>query len=432
METILGDLVNGLSNLCERMVLVLDDFHLIKEGQVHQDLTYLIDHLPLTSGGLHLVIASRMDLPWPLARWRARGELNELRSADLRFTYDETFQFLKKSTQSKLSSQEIAVVQDRTEGWIAGLQMAAVSLQGWWKSDGAQGVSRFIESFSGSHRFILDYLMEEVISQQPPEVQDFLQRTSILEQLTIPLCNELTGRQDSGMMLQAAERANLFLIPLDDERRWYRYHHLFAELLRRWLKHDQPTLVCELHQRASRWYAGNHRYSEAISHALESGDHLLVNELVSGNVLAMIERVELSAVLRQFEQMPVYELEAKPWLGVAYAWTKAYVDPSDELDWGLGQIESGLLTAENTAERLHLTSHLDAIRAYGSWVKGRAQDAIMYASRSLERLPEDDWMARCHVLNIEGLAHQYLLDLDRAASSFEAAVAAGQKNGQIL
>ncbi|MBN1666821.1 MAG: AAA family ATPase [Anaerolineales bacterium] len=430
IEAVLASLVNGLSSIEERVVLVLDDFHVITEVQIQQDLTYFIDHLPLSTVGLHLVIASRMDPPWPLARWRARGELNELRSANLRFTDDEAFQFFQKSMPLKLSSQEIAALQDRTEGWIAGLQMASVSMQGRWRTQGEKGVTHFIASFTGSHRFILDYLMEEVFSQQPQEMQDFLQQTSILERLSASLCDQVTGQQDSQTMLPAVERANLFLMPLDDERRWYRYHHLFAELLRKALKQNRPDLVSTLHQRASQWYADHLMLSEAIGHALDSGDYLLVNELASGNVLAMLERAGLSGVLRHFERIPAFEIEAKPWLGVAYAWTKAYVDPSETLEGELAQIELGFVKMEDGVIKKRLASHLDAIRAYVAWVKGRAQQALRYASQSLANLPEDDWVTRCHILNIEGLAYQYGLDINQAVQSFEAAIAAGHNTGR--
>ena len=431
MEMLLATLVNDLSILDEEAVLVLDDLHIITESQIHQDLIFLIEHLPLSTGSLHLVVASRMDPPWPMARWRARNELTELRASDLRFSYEEIFQFLYQTLQFKLSSQDVTALQARTEGWIAGLQMAAVTMQGRLKAQGSQGVSRFIESFTGSNRFILDYLMEEVVSQQPIEVRDFLQDTSILEQLTAPLCDALMGKQDSQMILDQMEQANLFLIPLDEERHWYRYHHLFAELLRKRLKQSQPEHITELNLRASQWYAENNFLSEAISHALDAGDIWRVNEYISGNALVMVDHVELLDVLSHFEQIPEVQICSKPWLCVAYAWVKAYVDPSGDMDRILLRAMESVGGVEGALERQYLTSHLDAVWAYEAWVKGRADLALNFIHTASENLAEDDWITRAHLLNIEGLALQYLDYLPEATQSFEAAIAAGKKCGRL-
>jgi len=431
MEMLLAHLLNDLYQLKERVVLVLDDLHAITENQIQQDLVFLIDHLPQSASGLHLVVASRMDPPWPLARWRVRAELNELRPADLRFSSAETAQFLNQVLRLRLSSQDIAALQNRTEGWIAGLQMAALSMQGRLKAQGSQGVSYFIETFTGSNRFILDYLMEEVISQQPAEIRDFLHQTSILEQLTAPLCDALLGRQDSQAILDQVEQANLFLIPLDDERQWYRYHHLFVELLHKRLKHTRPDHIVELHQRASEWYAENNFLAEAISHALEAGDVLRVNEFVSGNALAMVEHAELLDVLQHFEELSEGQICSKPWLCVAYAWVKAYVDPSGGVERILKHAEQAMTGVENTVERQHLASHLDAVRAYVAWVKGESDLALKFTHTALENLPEDDWITRSHLMNIEGLALQYLDDLPAAVHSFEAAVSAGQRTERL-
>jgi LuxR family maltose regulon positive regulatory protein len=430
MDLLLANLVNAFSALDERAVLVLDDLHVITEGQIHRDLAFLIDHLPLSANGLRLVVASRMDPPWPLARWRARGELNELRPANLRFSHAETVQFLNQALPLQLSSQDVTALQDRTEGWIAGLQMAVVSLQGRLKAQGSQGISHFIETFTGSNRFVLDYLMEEVISQQPAEMRDFLHQTAILEQLTAPLCEALTGRHDSQALLEQVEHANLFLIPLDDERQWYRYHHLFTELLRKRLKQIQPEQIALLHQRASEWYAGQGILTEAISHALSAGDVIRVNEFISGNALAMVDQGELYDVLRQFEELPEAQFLSKPWLCVAYAWVKAYLSPSQGMEQILQRAEHCAESVENTFERQHLSSHLAAIRAYVAWVKGDADMALEFVRQALETLPGDDWVTRTHLLNIEGLAFQNRGDLQAAARSFEAAIRSGQKTAR--
>jgi LuxR family transcriptional regulator, maltose regulon positive regulatory protein len=425
-EVELIKLVNSLSGLEERVIMVLDDVHNITETQIHQDLVFLIDHLKRSIGGLHLVVAGRMDPPWPLARWRARGELSEFHAADLRFDFDETARFFHQYLQTKLSSQDIATLQDRTEGWIAGLQMAAVSMQGRLTAQGPQGVSRFIESFSGSNRFILDYLMDEVILQQPAEIHDFLFATSILEQFTAPLCNELTERQDSQTILEQLERAHLFLIPLDDERQWYRYHYLFAELLRKWLKQRQPARIAGLHERASMWYAENNMLSQAILHALDAGNAALVNRYTSANVLGVVEHTELLDMLRHFEELPDQQIVENPWLGVPYALVKAFVNPSGDVERILQKSEQGLVYLENTAFKQRLISSLDGIRAYVAWLKGEADLALRFVHRAMDNLPKNDRMTHAQLLNLEGLAYQLQLKLPEAIQSFEAALLAGQ------
>jgi LuxR family maltose regulon positive regulatory protein len=426
MEVELIKLVNSFSGIEERVIMVLDDMSNITETQIHQDLIFLIDHLERSTGGLHLVVAGRMEPPWPLARWRVRGELSEFHAVDLRFDYDETVQFFHQYLQTKLSSQDIATLQDRTEGWIAGLQMAAVSMQGRLTTQGPQGVSLFIESFSGSNRFILDYLMDEVINQQPAEVQDFLFVTSILEQFTAPLCNALVDRQDSQTILEQLERAHLFLIPLDDERQWYRYHHLFAELLRKWLKQRQPARVAGLHQRASMWYAENNMLSQAIRHALDAGDVDLVNRYTSANVLGVVEHTELLDMLRHFEELPDRQIVENPWLGVPYALVKAFVNPSGDVEHILQKSEQGLANLENDFDKQRLISYLDGIRAYLAWLKGDADQTLRFVHRAMDHLPENDPFTLANLLNIEGLAYGYLLKYPEAVQSFESALLTGK------
>ncbi|HET7637822.1 MAG TPA: AAA family ATPase, partial [Ktedonobacteraceae bacterium] len=245
IETILTVWINDLAALPhEKVVLILDDYHLITAPSIHQSVTYLVDHLPHQ---LHLVMATRADPPLPLARLRTRGHLTEIRAADLRFTSLETTTFLTRMLGMHLSGEDIAALEARTEGWIAGLQLAALSMQG------RKDISAFLKAFTGSQRYIIDYLAEEVLARQPEPVQTFLLQTAILERLQGSLCEAVIGEhggEASGQaMLEQLEQANLFLVPLDDERRWYRYHQLFAEALRHRLQRKHPTLVPELHQR---------------------------------------------------------------------------------------------------------------------------------------------------------------------------------------
>ncbi len=431
MEVQITELINQLSTLNDPICLVLDDLHALSESQIHQDLIFLIEHLPQDSHSLHLLATSRMDPPWPLARWRSRRELNELRATNLRFGYEETEQFLQGALNFKLSPQEIAALQDRTEGWIAGLQMAAFSMQARLNKQGPESVSLFIKTFSGSNRFILDYLLDEVFSQQSEELRSFMYQTSILDQLTAPLCDAVIDKPGSQVYLDQLERANLFLIPLDEEQRWYRYHNLFGEFLRKQLKQFCPGRIPELQQRASDWYAENHMPSAAIHHALAAGDIDRVHQAVAGNALAMLENAELFEVLRNFDELPSHQVSSNPWLCMAYAWAKAYADPSTGMNELLQQAEEVFDNVEKESERRHLSSHLAAIKAYLAWMNGEAELALEFVQRAMENLPEQDWAARTHLLNIKGLALQYRGDFREATRSFEAALAVGQKVGRI-
>ena len=263
VESLLTSLLNEISALPDDLILVLDDYHLLDSKAVDEALTFLVEHLPPQ---MHLVIATREDPPLPLARLRVRGQLTELRAADLRFTPAEAAEFLNQMMGLNLSAENIAALDKRTEGWIAGLQLAALSMQG--RSDAAS----FIKSFTGSHHFILDYLVEEVLQRQPEHVRNFLLQTAILDRLSSPLCDAVTGQEDGRGMLEALERGNLFVIPLDDQRQWYRYHHLFAEVLLAHLQEAQPDRVSMLHLRASEWYEQNGLRSDAIRHALAAKD----------------------------------------------------------------------------------------------------------------------------------------------------------------
>lgn len=431
MEVQITELINQLTTLDKPICLVLDDLHALSESQIHQDLTFLIEHLPQDAHNLHLVATSRMDPPWPLARWRARRELNELRATDLRFEYEETRQFLNGALIIKLLPEEIAALQDRTEGWIAGLQMAAFSMQARLAKQGPESVSLFIKTFSGSNRFILDYLLDEVFSQQSEEIRSFMYQTSILDQLTAPLCDAVIDKPGSQVYLDQLERANLFLIPLDEEQRWYRYHHLFGEFLRKQLKQFCPDRIPQLHQRASDWYGDNHMPSEAIHHALAAGDIDRVHQAVSGNALAMLENAELIDLLRSFNELPSHQVSSNPWLCMAYAWAKAYADPSTGMVELLQQAEKVCQNVEKDSEKRHLCSHLAAIRAYLAWMNGEAEQALGFAQHAMENMPEEDWSARTHVLNIQGLALQYLGDFLGATRAFEEALAVGKKVGRV-
>src|SRR6202049_835240 len=270
-EAILTALLNEITTLPDHFVLVLDDYHVIDARPVDVALTYLVEHLPPQ---MHLVIATREDPQLPLARLRARSHLTELRAADLRFTASEAAEFLNQVMGLSLSAEDIATLEDRTEGWIAGLQLAALSMQGH------QDVPGFIRAFAGDHRYIVDYLLEEVLQRQPEPVRRFLLQTAILDRLNGPLCDAVTGQEEGNARLEALERGNFFVVPLDDTRHWYRYHHLFAEVLSARLMEEQPDQVATLHRRASAWYEQHGSVGDAIRHALEARDFARAADLV--------------------------------------------------------------------------------------------------------------------------------------------------------
>ena len=263
-QTVLASLVNDLAASPEDLAIVLDDHHVIHSREVHDALGFLVDHLPRQ---VHLVIAGRSDPPLPLGRLRARGDLLEIRAADLRFTDGEAADYLNDSMGLRLDEGDVTTLETRTEGWIAALQLAALSMQG------RVDPSEFIASFAGDDRFVVDFLGEEVLEHQPEEIRSFLLETSILDRFTAEACDAVTRRADGAAMIERLDRANLFLVPLDARRRWYRYHHLFADVLRARLLADDPASVLELHRRASRWWEDEGDVEAAVMHALAGEDH---------------------------------------------------------------------------------------------------------------------------------------------------------------
>ena len=296
IETVLTALLNDLGATAGDIVLVLDDYHVIDAREVQDEMAFLLDHLPPR---LHVVIASRADPALPLARWRARGELAEIRAAELRFTPDEAAAYLNEMMGLQLTARDVAALEGRTEGWIAALQLAALSMQG------RDDVAGFIAGFAGDDRYVVDYLAEEVLQRQPDHVQAFLLQTSILGRLSGPLCDAVTGQGGGKAMLEALERGNLFLVPLDDRRRWYRYHQLFADVLQARLLDEEPGQVPDLHRRASAWYQQNGEPSAAIGHALAAEDFGRAADLVELAIPAMRRSRQEATVRGWLEVLPL-------------------------------------------------------------------------------------------------------------------------------
>ncbi len=407
IEPLLTALINQLDGLHDPIILVLDDYHLITAPPVHDAMTFLLDHLPAT---LHFVIATRLDPPLPLARLRGRDQLAELRQMDLSFTLDETAAFLNRFSGTILSAQQIAVLKERTEGWITGLQLAALSLRG------REDTSAFVSAFTGSHRYVLDYLTGEVLDRQTETVRSFLLETSILNRLSGPLCDAVTQREGGQEQLEWLEDAALFIVPLDDRRQWYRYHRLFTDLLRNWLGRTRPDAAPVLHRRASRWYEANGLNDEAVRHALAAGDVERAAHLVEENCLALIDRGELATALGWLDALPNEIVRERPWLSVANAWALMYSGHMDEAESRLQQVEEAPGGSE---QRIQGT--VAAIRAYVAASRGEVSPAIAYARQALDQLPERDVLVRSFTAAI--LSSLYRFRGDFAASAQAAAEA---------
>ncbi|HZW04818.1 MAG TPA: AAA family ATPase, partial [Anaerolineaceae bacterium] len=333
-------LANELTQSGAGVVLVLDDYHLIRNPAIHDELAYWIDHLPPNA---HLLVATRSDPSFPLHRYRGRGQMVEVRMDELRFSPEEVAGFMRQFSGVELGQAEVEILAGRTEGWIAGIQMAALSLRG--KENKAQ----FIQSLAGSNRFILDYLAEEVIRDQPAEVKRFLLQSSILNRLCGPLCDALMGPEagsESGQaMLERLESENLFLIPLDEERYWYRYHHLFADLLRLRLQQSArsepgPGAVEQLHRRAAGWLAAAGWHAEAIQHFITAGDFEQAAELVERHTLRLFAQGELHRLLGWIRLLPPELAARRPRLSVYQAWTLAFAGRLGEVDAVLRPVEA--------------------------------------------------------------------------------------------
>src|SRR5918911_421285 len=433
IETVLAAVLNELSAIPNEIVLVLDDYHVIDTRDVHDGMAFLLDHLPPR---LHLVIASRADPPLPLARLRARGELVEIRAADLRFLPGEAAAYLNEVMGLELGHGQLAVLEGHTEGWIAALQLAALSMQG------RDDVESFIDGFAGDDRYIVDYLVEEVLQRQSEDVRGFLLQTSILDRLSGPLCNAVTGQESGKSMLEALERANLFVVPLDDRRRWYRYHHLFADVLRAHLADEQPDHVPELHRRASTWFEHNGDASQAVSHALAAEDFARAADLIELAAPEMLRTRQEAMLLAWFKVLPENALRGRPVLSNAYAGALLSMGETNGVEARLQEAErwldttaddahSGEMVVVDHAEFRRLPGAVAVHRAGHALLLGKVTDTVTHARRALHLVSEDDLLRRGSVAALLGLASWATGDLEQAHQSYAAASSNLQRAGHI-
>lgn len=381
LDSVLTIFVNDLFRVSHAPgVLVLDDYHVIQSPGVHQAVTFLVENLPPQ---WRMILTTRTDPPLPLARWRVRGQLDEIRAADLRFASNEVALFLNQVMGLGLRIEDIAALETRTEGWIAGLQLAALSLKEH------RDRSRFVAAFSGSHRYVADYLLEEVLARQSEVVREFMLHTSLLDRLCGPLCDALVGGDHGWTTLEALERANLFLIPLDNERHWYRYHHLFGEVLRMRLQQTQPETVALLHQRASQWFEQNNLFDEAVSHALAGSDFERAAWLVEQVFQGSLQNGTILNLWRWLSALPKEYLRRRPHLCLAYAWTLSAWTSAGDQSRSWGEIESWIQAAGSAvgAERLVIRANLASIREDFSSALALSQEALAVLS------PESPWRA---------------------------------------
>ncbi len=428
VETLVTTLINQISAIPD-FTLVLDDYHLITAQPIHDMVTFLLDHLP---DNMHLVIASRADPPLPVARLRGRGQLTELRLTDLRFTSDEAAEFLGRVMGLELSADGVAALASRTEGWIAGLQMASLAIQASLSQahvsmQGQKDVASFIRAFTGSDRYILDYLVEEVLQRQPESTQTFLLQTAILDRLTGPLCDAVCldlAETDGQTTLEMMERANLFLVPLDNERRWYRYHRLFADLLRRRLQQVQPDLVPVLHRRASEWYEHNELMDQAIDHALSAQSFERAATLIEQIAEAMMMRSQVTTLLRWIDALPDELVRARPSLCIYHAWALLFGGrPIDDVEARL----------QDAGDDTDLTrGKTTTLRAFVALFQGQMPHAVELSREALELLSKDD--SFLYSIAAWNLSLSYLVEGDVTAGiqTLDETARMSQKTGNIM
>ena len=433
-EAALTTLLNALGALDDDAVLVLDDYHVIQSPPIHDAMTFVVEHLP---ANVRLVMATRADPPLPLARLRARGDVVEVRAADLRFTAEEAGSYLNGSMGLHLEAADVDALESRTEGWAAALQLAALSMQG---RDDPAG---FIATFAGDDRYIVDYLVGEVLQRQTDPVTDFLLQTAILDRFDGSLCDAVTGVDGGAETLADLDRANLFLVPLDDRRRWYRYHHLFADVLRARLRDERPDLVDELHARASDWFERSGDRPEAIRHAMEGGHVELAAALIELAMPAMRQSRQEATIRRWLEALPAELFATRPVLSVGFAGVLAASGQVERIETLLGNAERWLdlpadhpqrvaeMVVADAGELDRLPAFIAVFRAAMARGAGDVSGTITYAERALGLVGDDDPLGRGAASGLLALARWTNGDLEAAHRSWSTSRASLEQAGHV-
>ncbi|MBC8145404.1 MAG: hypothetical protein H7X80_07450 [bacterium] len=410
-ETVMAELVNELSTIEHDMLFVLDDYHVLTNDAVHQILLFLLEHAP---AHIHVAVGTRMDLPIPISRFRVRGQLLEMRAPDLRFSIDESSRFLVDAMHLSLSETQLAALYRRTEGWVAGLQMAGISLQG--RSD----TDRFIAAFTGADRFVLDYLLEEVLNSQSPELHRAIITLAFLDRFNAELCEAITGTANGRDMLERLEQANLFLVALDNRREWYRFHHLFADLLRHRLHQSHPEEEPRLHALASDWLEKNGLVLEALKHVVAAGSTERATHLLRKHWKDVITNGDRQLVEELFNMIANSEMLANPDLGLIRAWSFVTPRRYDEMDALLDHVDSHIRDKSDETSR-HMRGETLLLRGVSVLRRERPTEAIPLLEEAIELLPEENpgadeiWYAsRVLARSFLGTAYMNIGELDRA------------------
>ncbi len=452
LEAVLTALLNELAALSEQpsrdpaqsFALTLDDYHVIRAPPVHHILSFLLEHLPLH---LHVVLATRADPPVPLSRLRSRGMMIEIRAEDLRFQPQETTALLNEVLGLHLSEQDIARLETRTEGWAAGLQLAALALRPMLAAEEApeslevKPASAFIQAFSGDDRFVVDYLVEEVLQHQSEPIQAFLLQTSILERLYGPLCATVTGQAGAQAILEHLERDNMFVVPLDRRRQWYRYHHLFSDLLRHRLLQGDSRIVTSLHQRASQWFQANGFPTEAVQHSIAAEDFEQAARLIEERAWTLMSLGESATYLGWLEALPADIVSSRPRLELVHAWALIAMMQLDAIEPRLREIEKRLTARKTaspkdgetqTAECQALEGEIAALRATVAGMRGDVEAVARHARTALAQLPKEEQLLRGVLSNALGTAYQSQGDAVAASQAFREAAEMSRAAGNTL
>jgi LuxR family maltose regulon positive regulatory protein len=423
-DTVPTLLINDIAGLDQVLILILDDYHAIQTPAIQEGVSFLLEHLP---DNLHIIISSRIDPPWPLSRYRVRYQLTEIRVRDLRFSLDETQEFLHQTVNLNLSSEDIAALEARTEGWVAGLQLAAIAMQSPLQD---LDTAAFVQAFTGSHLYVAEYLVEEILQRQPEPVQNFLLNTSILERLNAGLCDAVTGCEDGQATLAALYRDNLFVIPMDAEGRWFRYHHLFADLLRARLPQVLSTdEVGELHLKAATWYEENGLVQDAIKHALAAKDFERVASLVEQEARTLISSGQVRTLNRWLSALPETSFQAHPRLHIYRLWIELMQEKLDISVPALREKEALLRTLPPSPENEQLQVELMAVLCRFVAFAGDTAWAIQLAEEALSRLPDGETMLRARAYSALTASHWIEGDVDKANQAYDRCLSLALEDG---